>query len=311
MWHHAPMNGHRTVRIALVFAVLLSVGLRDSSLAANSQPVAQPPVAARLATTVDQVAAVNNVRLRYRQAGEGEAVVLVHGFGGQLEDLSPIADRLLRANRVIAIDARGFGKSTKSPDAANYGTKMADDVTGILDALKVTQAHIVGHSMGALIAASAVARHPGRFFTATLIAGPFYPDGAAARADLAPWLADLEGGRGMGRFLRWLFPAVPPASADAMSAGMIKANDLPSLIAVMRSMPVLAASAARVSAVPSIAVVGSRDPLVPNNRAFVARSTDVQLLVVPEEDHVSVGGSRTTMTAMLELIRTRTVKGKG
>lgn len=305
------MNGHRAVRIAVVFAVLLNVGLRDSGLATNFQPVAQPPVAPRLAATVDQFADVNGVRLRYRQAGEGETVVLVHGYGGQLEDLSPIADRLLPGHRVIAIDARGFGKSTKSSDAANYGAKMADDMVGLLDAVKVTKAHIAGHSMGAVIAASAVARHPGRFFTATLIAGPFYPDGAAARTDLAPWLADLEGGRGMGRFLRWLFPAVPPASADAMSAGMIKANDLPSLIAVMRSMPELAASAARVSAVPAIVVVGSKDPLVPNNRAFVARSTDVQLLVVPEEDHVSVGGSRTTMTAMLELIRTKTVKAKG
>jgi pimeloyl-ACP methyl ester carboxylesterase len=296
----------RTLAIfAAAFLLLVADGSRGVAVA---QAVASPPAVTRLASATDRQVVVNGASLRYRHAGEGEAVVLLHGYGGQLEDLAPIADRLLSTNSVVAIDLRGFGKSAKSSDAANYGVRMADDVIGVLDALKIPKAHIVGHSMGALIAASAVARYSPRFHTATLIAGPFYPDAASARRDLAPWLADLEGGRGMSAFVRWLFPAVPQAAADGMSAGMLQANDQPSLIAVMRSMPVLAESAVRVSAVPAVVVVGSNDPLVPNNRAFVGRSSGVKLIEVSGADHVSVGGSRETMAAMLELIRSKALR---
>lgn len=296
-----------TLRLIVCAALLLLAGNGRVS-ASLALRTAQPQALSRLALAADQFANVNGARLRYREAGAGEAVVLLHGYGGQLEDLAPTADRLLLTNRVIALDARGFGQSSKSPDVANYGVKMADDVIGVLDALKIPKAHIVGHSMGALIAASAVARHPQRFQTATLIAGPFYPDVAAARRDLAPWLADLEGGRGMSAFLRWLFPTVPQETAQAMSAGMLQANDQPSLIAVMRSMPALAESAARVSAMPALVVVGSNDPLMSNNRAFVARSSGIKLLEVAGADHVSVGASRETMAAMLDLVRSKALR---
>jgi len=296
------------MRKVLALAALLSIGSFGIALPAVSSLPPPQQGGARRAPATDNFASVGDARLRYRQAGVGEAVVLLHGFGGQLEDLGPLADRLPSTNSVIAIDARGFGKSTKSADASHYGPKMADDLVGVLDVLKVTKAHVVGHSMGALIAASAVARHPARFHTATLIAGPFYPDAATARQDLAPWLADLEGGRGMGAFLRWLFPGVPPGGADAMSAGMLAANDLPSLIAVMRALPLLAGSASRISGVPAVVIAGSNDPLLPNNRAFVARSAGVQFLEVAGADHVSVGGSPKTLTAMVDLIRTKTLR---
>jgi pimeloyl-ACP methyl ester carboxylesterase len=112
----------------------------------------------------------NGVRIRYVEQGAGEVVVLIHGNGGSLQGWvdSGVLPDLARNYRVVALDARGHGKSGKPHEARAYGREMGLDVVRLLDHLGVRRAHIVGYSMGANITAMLLTSHPDRFITATL-----------------------------------------------------------------------------------------------------------------------------------------------
>ena len=117
------------------------------------------------------VTASDGVRIHYQEAGEGAPVVLLHGYTSCC-DASWFADgmakALARTHRVIGIDARGHGRSEKPHDPAKYdGDRMPRDVIEVLDALGVEKAHFHGYSMGGGIVAHLMARHPGRFITAS------------------------------------------------------------------------------------------------------------------------------------------------
>src|SRR3954463_7486808 len=98
----------------------------------------------------------NGVKIRYVTEGEGEAVVLVHGWMGDSTmwgrdtsgntKLSP-----LEGFQLIALDCRGHGKSDKPHEQNKYGAEMAADVVRLLDHLKIKKAHLIGYSMGAFI----------------------------------------------------------------------------------------------------------------------------------------------------------------
>jgi pimeloyl-ACP methyl ester carboxylesterase len=92
-------------------------------------------------------------------------VLLHHGFiaNGQTNWVLPgiVAALTATGRRVIAIDARGHGRSGKPHDPAVYGeTRMAQDVTTLLDLLKVEQVDVAGYSMGAVVALIFATRDP-------------------------------------------------------------------------------------------------------------------------------------------------------
>ena len=112
----------------------------------------------------------NGVRIRYVDRGNGEPVVLIHGNGTSLESCvdSGVLPNLARDYRVVALDARGHGKSGKPHDVKAYGPEMGLDVIRLLDHLGIRRAHIIGYSMGAHITAQLLTTHPERFLTATV-----------------------------------------------------------------------------------------------------------------------------------------------
>ena len=85
---------------------------------------------------------------RLLDTGEGEPVVVLHGWGGRIESVAPIIDCLRGFFRVISVDLPGFGESPAptgiwgTPDYAGF-------VRGVLAASDVSKAHLVGHSFGA------------------------------------------------------------------------------------------------------------------------------------------------------------------
>jgi pimeloyl-ACP methyl ester carboxylesterase len=89
------------------------------------------------------------VEIAYLDEGEGEAVVLVHGFASNKEVnwVNPGWMATLRAGRrAIALDNRGHGASTKLYDPSLYGSAiMAEDVRALLDHLDVERADVIGY----------------------------------------------------------------------------------------------------------------------------------------------------------------------
>src|SRR5919108_5981052 len=93
---------------------------------------------------------VNGVSLNVVVEGEGPAVLLLHGFPDSWQLWRHQIQVLVRAGlRVIAPDLRGFGESDRPEEVEAYGIRtVLGDVAGILDALAVERAQVVGHDWG-------------------------------------------------------------------------------------------------------------------------------------------------------------------
>ncbi len=142
--------------------------------------------------------------LRYVTRGSGdETVVLIHGFGGDLDNWQLTYDALATNRKVYALDLPGHGESTKRLRLGNLDDLTAA-VAAFMDALAIERAHVVGHSMGGAVAVALAQTQPERVATLTLIAsaglGPdidsAYITGYAtanSRAALKPQLAKLFG----------------------------------------------------------------------------------------------------------------------
>ena len=107
------------------------------------------------------------VEIAYLDEGEGEPIVLVHGFASTKEVnwVHPAGSRRSPppAAASIALDNRGHGASSKLYDPADYHTSlMAEDVRALIDHLGLSRADVMGYSMGARIAAFLALEHPER-----------------------------------------------------------------------------------------------------------------------------------------------------
>ncbi len=108
--------------------------------------------------------------LAYLDEGEGDPVLLLHGFASNtaINWINPGWVKTLRdaGYRVVAFDHRGHGKSTKSYDPGDYHTtRMASDGIALLDHLHIRQAHVMGYSMGARVAAFLALKAPNHVTT--------------------------------------------------------------------------------------------------------------------------------------------------
>src|SRR5262249_5545319 len=97
----------------------------------------------------------------YVEAGAGDPLVLVMGFGGDHLAWGLQIPAFAALYRVIAFDNRGVGQ-TDAPDMPYSTAMMADDTAGLLDALGIERAHVCGVSMGGMIAQEIALRHPAR-----------------------------------------------------------------------------------------------------------------------------------------------------
>src|SRR5229473_7621784 len=108
-----------------------------------------------------------DVEIAYLDEGEGEPVVLVHGFASTKEvnwvATGWVSTLNKAGRRVIALDNRGHGASSKLYEPAAYhSATMAEDVRALLDHLGLARADVMGYSMGARIAAFLALAHPAR-----------------------------------------------------------------------------------------------------------------------------------------------------
>lgn len=112
----------------------------------------------------------DGLKIHYFTLGTaGTPVILIHGYTANSEGKwikSGIMQALAKNHRVIAVDARGHGKSDKPHDAAKYGPRMATDVVELMDHLKISKAHVHGYSMGGAMLTQILATHPDRLMTA-------------------------------------------------------------------------------------------------------------------------------------------------
>ncbi|MGD8307730.1 MAG: alpha/beta hydrolase [Ignavibacteria bacterium] len=101
----------------------------------------------------------NGIDLYYEKSGNGPVLILIEGLGAAIYLWDKQIPELSKHFTVIAYDNRGIGKSTKPPGPYSI-TMMADDLSGLMDGLNISKAHILGASMGGLIAQEFALRYP-------------------------------------------------------------------------------------------------------------------------------------------------------
>ncbi|MBO4226334.1 alpha/beta fold hydrolase [Bradyrhizobium neotropicale] len=142
-----------------VIAALASLAALNRAAAAErwkSLPATPPPVAGRSAR-----AQVNGISLYYVELGEGSPVVFLHGGLSNSDYFSLQVPEVARRHRVILVDSRGHGRSTRNAQPFGYDL-MTDDVVALLDHLQIPRAAIIGWSDGAIIGLDMAMRHPDR-----------------------------------------------------------------------------------------------------------------------------------------------------
>jgi pimeloyl-ACP methyl ester carboxylesterase len=127
--------------------ILLGLSLLPLTAGAQSGPV------------LSRFAEANGVRLHYLTAGQGPAVILLHGFGETSHMWLPLMERLSVNHTVIAPDLRGAGGSAK-PEGGYRKKEMAVDIHALAQTLKLGNVTIVGHDIGLMVAYAYAAQYP-------------------------------------------------------------------------------------------------------------------------------------------------------
>jgi pimeloyl-ACP methyl ester carboxylesterase len=243
----------------------------------------------------------DDVEIAFLDEGEGEPIVLVHGFASNKE-VNWVAPgwvtALTRAGRrVIALDNRGHGASTKIYDPAAYHSAiMAGDVRALIAHLGLPRADVMGYSMGARITAFLALSAPDTVRSAVLgglgirlVEGVGLPDSIADALE-APSLADVSDPTG------YLFRAF----------GEQTKSDLRALAACLRgSRQTLTAAEVGRIAVPVLVAVGSEDRIAGSPEELVALIPGAEALVIPGRDHMLAVGDRVFKAAVLEFLAKR------
>ncbi|MSQ68057.1 MAG: acetoin dehydrogenase dihydrolipoyllysine-residue acetyltransferase subunit [Gammaproteobacteria bacterium] len=231
-------------------------------------------------------------RLRYSVLGEsGPAVILIHGFGGDLNNWLFNQEPLAAKGQVYALDLPGHGQSAKQvvdPSVAGLGCA----VLAFMDALGITKAHLAGHSLGGAIALSVAQQAPSRVSSLTLLApaglgeainGSYLRGFIAAesRRDLKPLLQQLVANPALVNrqmtddILKFKRLDGVPAALSAIADGFCQGDTQTS---------VLRAGLAQLSC-PVQVIWGERDAIIPATQG-AGLPANVQVEIVPGVGHL-------------------------
>ena len=106
---------------------------------------------------------INGISLHVEEAGSGESIIFVHEFGGDARSWQPQVEHFSQHYRCVVYNARGYPPSDVPEDEALYGQHLSTaDLKGVLDALDIEQAFVVGLSMGAYTGLMLTTQHPER-----------------------------------------------------------------------------------------------------------------------------------------------------
>ena len=243
----------------------------------------------------------DGVRIAYIDEGEGEPILLIHGFASNVTAnwIDPGWVRTLTeaGRRVIAFDNRGHGRSDKLYDPSRYGAPlMAEDARRLLDHLGIARADVMGYSMGARIATFLVLAHRERVRSAILagaginLVRGMVGTGPIAKALEAPRIEDVT--NDTARSFR----------AFAEKTG----SDLKALAACMRGPreKITPEDLARI-AVPILVAAGSEDVIAGSGRELATLIPGAQLLDITGRDHMKAVGDARFKQGVLDFLTER------
>ena len=241
------------------------------------------------------------VEIAYLDEGDGDPIVLVHGFASTKEVnwLHPgwVATLTRDGRRVIALDNRGHGASGKLYDPSAYhSATMADDVRALLDHLKIERADVMGYSMGARITAFLAVTHPERVRSAIfgglgirLVEGVGLPESIADALE-APSLDNVRD---------------PTGRVFRIFADQTK-SDLRALAACIRgSRQTLSRADVGGIRAPVLVAVGTKDQVAGSAQELAALIPGARALDIPDRDHMLAVGDKVFKQGVIDFLNQR------
>jgi pimeloyl-ACP methyl ester carboxylesterase len=241
------------------------------------------------------------VEIAFLDEGAGEPVVLLHGFASTKEVnwVNPGWVRTLTGagRRVIALDHRGHGASSKLYEPAAYhSATMAEDVRALLDHLSIERADVMGYSMGARIAAFLAVNHPAR--VRSLVLG-----GLGFR---------LVEGVGLSETIAEALEARSLADVSDPTGRMFRSfaeqtkSDLKALAACMRgSRQTLSREQVAAIRVLVLIAVGTEDKVAGSAQKLAALIQGARALDIPNRDHMPAVGDKVFKAGVLDFLNQR------
>ena len=226
--------------------------------------------------------------LRYLDLGEGGTpLVLVHGFGGDLNNWLFNQPALAAERRVIALDLPGHGESGKTLRSGE-AAELSEAVLGLLDHLQLDRVHLAGHSMGGLVALTVAEQAPARVVSLTLIASAGL--GADINGDYLQGFADANNRNALKPQLVQLF-SDPALVTRQMLEDMLKFKRLEGVDQALRQLNGALFDGGRqkvdvrhvVGRQPSLVIWGSDDAIIP---AAHAQGLEAQVEILPGQGHM-------------------------
>jgi len=241
------------------------------------------------------------VELAYLDEGEGDPIVLVHGFASNKEVnwVMPGWTATLRRDgrRVIALDNRGHGQSSKLYDPAAYHTDiMAGDVAALIEHLALRRADLMGYSLGSRISAVLAARRPELVRSVILGgAGIRLVDNAGLRDEIAESLEAPS-----------LDAVTDPMGKRFRAFAEQTRSDLKALAACLRGsrQPVGMEDITNIRA-PALVAVGTKDDITGSPHELAALMPNARAIDIPDRDHMLAVGDKVFKAAAIEFLHRR------
>jgi len=164
-------------RLAFILCLLGFIGAGGTARAAEPWMVL-PPTPTLPKANVSGYAPVNGIKIWYAEFGKGEPVIMLHGGLGNSNYFGLQVPALEKHYRVIVMDSRGHGRSTRNDQPYGYDL-MASDVIALMDYLKIRRAAIIGWSDGAILGLDIAIHHPERLTKLFAFAANSDPSGVA------------------------------------------------------------------------------------------------------------------------------------
>ena len=258
-------------RIGLMLALLTGLAMGGAAKA-EPQWLTLPSTPTLPDSADSGYAPVNGVKIWYAVFGDGEPLILLHGGLGNSNYWGNQVPELARHYKVIVMDSRGHGRSTRNEQPYGYDL-MASDVVGLLDYLKIDKAALVGWSDGAILGLDIAMHHPERLSKLFAFAANSDTDGVADVSASAVFNAYIE--RASGEY-------------EKLSATPTEFGSFVDQIGQMwATQPHWTADDLKAIKVPTWIVDGDRDEAIKraNTEFMAANVPDAGQLILPNVSH--------------------------
>lgn len=250
--------------------------------------------------------------IRYSDCGEGEVLILLHGYLEAIETFDSFVRDLSVSSRVICVDLPGHGKSTIKNSCIGI-TEMAAAVFALIEDLKLNKIHLMGHSMGGYVALAFAERYPERLASFSLLHSSANPDTDEKLRNRVKEIEFIK----RGKKALICSTAVPNTFSKKNQESF--SDDIDTLVKIAsdtKEQGIIAALKAMMNrldmndmlkglSVPKYSFIGMEDNFIPFGKAIEwAHDNDMEPLIFKHSGHMSfIEEKRKCVEAVLEVFK--------